>query len=87
MSWLRLSDPQDRGSCCAFYRVGQGHRQLIIQLDMFVVFSMATVSPRLRRSERSLRDLLNQLSSLMCRVDVSQRRSDLARKASNWCAA
>ena len=66
MTWLRLSDLRDRGSGCAFCRVGQGHCLLIVQLDMLVVFSMATVSPRLRRSEHSLRDPLNQLSSLMC---------------------
>ena len=76
MTWLRLSDSQDRGSCCAFCRVGQGHRKLIVQLDMLVVFSMETVSPRLR----SLRVTLNQQSSLMCRVDISQPRSDLACK-------
>ena len=75
------------GSCCAFCRVGQGHCWLTVQLDMLVVFSVTAVSPRLRRSERSLRDPLNQLSSLMCRVDISQPRRDLACKASNWCAA
>ena len=42
---------------------------------------MATVSPRLSRSERSLRDLLIQLSHLMRRVDVSQPRNDLACRA------
>ena len=68
MIWLHLSDHHDRGSCSAFCRVGPGHCQLKVQLNTLVVFSMATVSPRLCRSERSLRDPLNQFSSLMFRV-------------------
>ena len=84
---LRLSDPRDRGSCCAFCRVGQGHRWLIVQLDMRVIFSMATVSPRLRRSERSLGDPLDQFPRLVLRIHIPQPCGDLACKSSKWCAA
>ena len=64
VTWLRLSDLQDCGPCGAFRHTGQCHRQLVVQFNVFVIFSVAAVSPRLGRSERPLRDPLDQFPRL-----------------------
>ena len=58
----------------------QCHRQLVVQFDVLVVFSVTAISPSLSRSERPFRDPLYQLHRLVLRVDMSQPCSNLSRK-------
>ena len=61
--------------------------QLVVQFYVFVVFTVAAVSPCLGRSERPLRDPLYQFPSFMLRIDLLQPCGDLSRKASKGCVA
>ena len=74
------SDLPDCGSRGAFRHIGQCHRQLRVQFDVFVVFSVTAISPSLGRSERPFRDPLYQLPRLVLRVDISQPCSNPSRK-------
>ena len=86
-TWLHLSDLQNCGPCYTFRHIGQCHRQLIVQFNVLVVFSVTAIGSRLGYSERPLRDPLFLFSSLVLRINIPQPCSNFACKPSEWCAA